>query len=346
MSVFKKYQGKRITPKDKNWSRGTWYLWKRVNGRIIHKALKGADTKEKAEAAARKILDKAFNQAYGLPDTTTTFKEFAEGTYTEYYKQHNVNKVAKNLYVRLLVEHFKSQPLSLITPQDCRNCQQAMLKAGQSPSSVNRIMSTLGKLFTIAGQERIIDHSPMSFVKCLKEPAARDRLLTDEERGRLWHELQKDELLFLLVTLAVHLPLRRGQLIAITPSAVDLPNGSLLITASKGRESRKVPLNSTAIHTLQTMLSMDALPFPLKGTGIRKRWMKVLTRSGISDFKFHDLRKEFASNLIRNNVNPETVRQLFAHSSQRITQAYTHSHSSELADAVRTLDIQQSEVIQ
>lgn len=338
MSVFKKYRGKRITPKDKNWSKATWYLWKRINGRIIHKALTGADTKEKAEAAARKILDKAFNQAYGLPDTTTTFKEFAEGTYTEYYKQNNVNQVAKNLYVRLLVEHFKSVPLSLITPQDCRNCQQAMLKQGQSPSSVNRIMSTLGKLFTIAGEERIIDHSPMTFVKMLKEPDARDRLLTDEERARLWKALETDPMMFQFVTLAVNLPLRRGQLTAITPDALDLENSLLSTIGSKGRMARTVPLNSVAANTLRAMLSSGHLPFPLKETGIRKRWMKLLKKANIENFRLHDCRKEFASNLIRNNVNPETVRQLFAHSSQRITQAYTHSHSSELADAVRTLD--------
>jgi integrase len=346
MSVFKKFQGKRITAKDKNWSKATWYIWQRINGRIIHKALKGADTKEKAEAAARKILDKAFNQAYGLPDTTTTFKEFAEGTYTEYYKQKNVNQVAKRLYVRLLVEHFKNAPLSLITPQDCRNCQQAMLKAGQSPSSVNRIMSTLGKLFTIAGEERIIDHSPMTFVKSLKEPVPRDRLLTDEERERLWTELSKDTLLHPLVTLALNLPLRRGQLLAISPDAVNLSTGQLAVIGSKGRQARLVPLNSIAMTTLAQMKEASLLPFPLGVTGVRKRWMRVLQRSGISNFRFHDLRKEFASNLIRNNVNPEIVRQLFAHSSQQITQAYTHSHSSELADAVRTLDVQESKVIQ
>jgi integrase len=178
----------------------------------------------------------------------------------------------------------------------------------------------------------------MSFVKRLKEPPSRDRLLSKEEWERLWKELELDPLMMRLVLLAVNLPLRRGQLLAITPDAVDLETGQLSIIESKGRKPRSVPLNSTAATTLSQMILEEQLPFPLKETGIRKRWMKVLRRAKIADVRFHDLRKEFASNLIRNNVNPEIVRQLFAHSSQSITQAYTHSESSELQRAVRTLD--------
>jgi integrase len=140
------------------------------------------------------------------------------------------------------------------------------------------------------------------------------------------------------ITLAVNLPLRRGQLLAITPDAVDRQRGLLSVIGSKGRTSRVVPTNDTAMSTLHRMIQDGLLPFPLKETGLRKRWMKALKRANIENLRLHDLRKEFASNLIKNNVNPEIVRQLFAHSSQAITQAYTHTQPEDLARAVRTLD--------
>lgn len=354
MSVFKRYQGKRITAKDKNWPKGTWYVWRRVNGKIVHRALKDATTKEQAEAAERKIIDRAFNQRHGIPDRSTTFREFADGTYTRYAKQKNVNITAKLQYIRLLNEFFGSQILNGITPQDCRDCQEVMTKKGYSASSVNLIMSTASKLFTIAGQEGVMERNPMTFVERKEEPPPRSRLLTEKEKERLWECLEKDELISDLVRLAVNLPLRRGQLLAITPDAIDLSNGLLWAVSSKGRTTRAVPLNNIVLNTLSLMIEKGRLPFPLKD--FRKRWKRLTIAAGINkkdgkrgeNFTFHDLRKEFASNLIRNNVNPNIVQKLFAHSDMRITNVYMHAEMDQLKEAVNTLDekVQESEVVQ
>jgi integrase len=223
-----------------------------------------------------------------------------------------------------------------------------------SRSSVNRIMSTASKIFTLACEEGKLEFNPMRHVTMLEEPPPRSRLLTAEEKKRLWEELEKDTLLLRLVTLAVHLPLRKGQLLAITPDAIDLQNGLLFIVSSKGRGSRTVPLNITAANTFRLMLNEGQLPFPL--TDIRKRWTRITVAAGINakngkrgeNFTFHDLRKEFASELLRRNVNPELINQLFAHSSMQITQAYMHGQLDDLSGAVQKLDpnIQESEVVQ
>jgi integrase len=336
MAVFKRFRGKRIGPRDKDYAKGTWYVWKRIEGRIIHRSIPLAQTKEEAEHAEREIIREVFNKKYGR-GSSETFGSFVERVYRPYFEQHNVNRAAKVLYVRLLSQRFSRVPLSDITPQDCRNVQTIFRKT-YSASTVNLIMSTASKIFNLAGEEGILKDNPMRFVKRVKEPPPRDRLLSKEEWERLWFQLHKDGLLLRLVTLAINLPLRRGQLLAITPDAINLSRGLLFATASKGRADRAIPLNSTALTTLERMLADGEIPFPLKETGLRKRFKKICERAGISNFRFHDLRKEFASNLIRNNVNPEIVRQLFAHSSQAITQAYTHTQPEDLARAVRTLD--------
>jgi integrase len=343
MSVFKRYKGKKITAKDKNWSKGTYYVWRRIGGRIIHKALIGAQTKEQAERAAAKLIEKAFNQRYGIQDSTTTLREFASGKYDAYIEQHNVNKLSKRQYVRLLCEHFKSRLLVEITPQDCRGCQTAMQKKGYAASTVNLIMSTLQIMFRLAGEEGIIDKNPMQFVKRLKEPPPRSRLLTKDEWERLWKELEKDVLLERLITLAINLPLRRGQLLVITEDAIDFAGGLLRVTTSKGRASRIVPLNTIAMSTLRLMSNEGHLPFPLDP---RKRWRRALINAGINkkggtreeNYHFHDLRKEQATSLLRNGVNPEIIRQLFGHSAMKITQKYMMPEMDSMRAAVNTLD--------
>lgn len=56
MSVFRKYKGKRIEPDDPNWELGTWFIWKRIAGEIIHKKLHGVFTEAEAISAERTIL--------------------------------------------------------------------------------------------------------------------------------------------------------------------------------------------------------------------------------------------------------------------------------------------------
>lgn len=335
MAVFKKYKGKRLNPKDKDWSKGTWYVWKRLEGKIIHQSIRSARTKEQAEQAERFLIERMHNRLYGIADHHTCFADFAEGLYTRYVEQHNVNRAAKTLYIRYLTRYLGRRILAEITAQDCRDVQWKLRKQ-MSDSSVNRVMSTLSKIFSLACEQELIDRNPMQYVKSLKEPPPRSRLLTAEEKERLWKELEKDPLMLRLVVLAVNLPLRRGQLLKLTPDSIDTENGVAYVVGSKGREPRTVPLNTAACSTLISMRADGQLPFPLKD--FRKRWWKALRNAKIDNFRFHDLRKEFASELIRKNVNPNIVQKLFAHSSLAITDVYMHSDMDALKQAVNRLD--------
>lgn len=327
-------------------------MHKCIRGRIIHQSIPEAQTKADAEAFEAKMISDLLKRRLGTaPDMS--FAEFADRKYDKYVRQNNVNIGAKLLYIRELKSFFGKMLLADITAQDCRDYQQRRKTSKthdgrpRSVSSVNRETSTLSKIFTLACQEGLLERNPMQYVTSLKEPPPRKRLLTKEEKERLWTELEKDSLLLRLVTLAVNLPLRRGQLLAISPDAIDLSRGCLLATSSKGRDTRVVPLNNTALDILKLMVKDQQVPFPLKD--FRKRWWKALRNAGIEGYRFHDLRREFASELIRQNVNPSVVQKLFAHSSLSITDRYMHSEMSELSAAVHMLDepaTQESEIVQ
>lgn len=369
MGVYKKFNGKRLAnARDKNWSRGTWYVWKRIRGRVIHKALPEAVTKDAADAAEREIVARAFSRRYGVIDDTL-FVDFATNVYLNYVRQKNVNIVAKEHYVDVLIEYLGKTPLMDISPQTLRDVQWKLQRRRLEPrgkdkkkrpeemlskSSVNRIMSTASKIFTLACEEGKLEINPMRHVKMLNEPRPRNRLLSADEKERLWKALESDCLMSRLVTLAVNLPLRRGQLLALSASAVDFTNGVIYATGSKNRAPRTVPLNATATVILRAMISDGQLPFPI--TDFRRRWNRITREAKINfaggkrgeNFTFHDLRKEFASELLRRNVNPELINQLFAHSTMQITQAYMHGQLDDLTTAVQTLDptVQESEVVQ
>ncbi len=136
----------------------------------------------------------------------------------------------------------------------------------------------------------------------------------------------------------MNLPLRRGQLVAITEDVVDFEIEHVFVIGSKGRPPRLVPLNATATKVLRAMIEDKQLPFPVKD--FRKRWHTALRNAGINknggtreeNYHFHDLRSYFASELIRRNTNPLIVQNLFAHTDMSIATVYAQTDDKLLLE--------------
>lgn len=376
MSVFKLYQGKRIAPGHPKYKSARWWVYKRLGkGRVIHETIPEAITKADAEIAERELIRRVFARKYGVAGPEIRFADFADTTYRRYVKQKNTNVTAKETDIAYLIRFFGRRKLvTEVTAQDCRDFQDWLLRkptyendsnrqhGKRSPSSVNRTMSTLKKILNLACEEGFLESNPMRFVAKLEEPPPRRRLLTKDQKGAFWNELAKDPFMFRIAVLGVNVPLRRGQILAITKESVDFENRTVLVVSSKGRASRPVPLNSAALRILTEMCN-DVESGPLitfngrKIDSFKTRWNKLLIRAKINkkggtreeNFHFHDLRTEFGSNLLKRNVNPEIINRLYAHSTMQITQGYIEMLGmGQMFDAVNSLDddIQKSEVVQ
>ncbi len=355
MSVFKRFEGKIITSKHPRFSEARWYISKRVNGQRIYKVVPLAQTKAQAELALRHEIEKLFNAKYGVADSSTTFQKFVDTTYTKYVEQNNVNKKAKEFYCTELKKHFGRMLMTAITPQDCRDYQYKRQKSktrfGEpyAPASVNREMSTLSKIFALACEEGIIDRNPTQHVKQLKEPPPRKRILTDEQKAKVLDEIVKDRFLYRFVTLALNLPVRRGQILAIEKKDVDLEKKLLRIIASKGREARYVHLNRAALDILTEMSAESKGRLflhrgkPVKDIG--KRWRNMLIRAGVNkeggtreeNYHLHDIRLWFSQRLLKRNIHSKTIQGLFGHSHEAITDIYINVDPL-LSDALDSLD--------
>ncbi len=65
---------------------------------------------------------------------------------------------------------------------------------------------------------------------------------------------------------------------------------------------------------------------------------RTCKRAGIENFRFHDLRYDFASSLVQKGCDLYVVRHLLGHRDGRMTQRYAHLRIDNLRKAVETLE--------
>ena len=71
---------------------------------------------------------------------------------------------------------------------------------------------------------------------------------------------------------------------------------------------------------------------------MRHSFETALRKSGIEDFRFHDLRHTFASNLVMEGVDLMTVKELMGHKTLEMTLRYSHLAPNHKMRAVNILD--------
>jgi len=70
----------------------------------------------------------------------------------------------------------------------------------------------------------------------------------------------------------------------------------------------------------------------------------ALEKTGISDFRFHDLRHTFASNLVMSGIDLTTVGELLGHKKLEMTKRYSHLSPSHKTKAINILDRVMSQI--
>ncbi|MBI5417026.1 site-specific integrase [Candidatus Poribacteria bacterium] len=71
---------------------------------------------------------------------------------------------------------------------------------------------------------------------------------------------------------------------------------------------------------------------------IYRAFKQSCKKAGIENFRFHDLRHCFASQLVQNKVDLFRVQQLLGHKDSRMTQRYAYLTSENLQSAVKVFD--------
>jgi site-specific recombinase XerD len=117
----------------------------------------------------------------------------------------------------------------------------------------------------------------------------------------------------------------------------------------KSDKTRYMHLNDTAYNVLfkwkeqSKETAPNALIFPSSRNGQRmdnckSAWKALLKRAEIENFRWHDMRHDFASQLVMKGVDLNTVRDLMGHADLKMTLRYAHLAPENKLQAVKILD--------
>ena len=117
---------------------------------------------------------------------------------------------------------------------------------------------------------------------------------------------------------------------------------------NKAGNTVHLPINSVVMQTLRSWQeqkqagknSLYVFPSPVTGEkldNVNKSWASVLKDAEIKNFRWHDMRHDFASQLVMKGVDLNTVRELMGHSDMKMTMRYAHLAPSSQLRAVELL---------
>jgi len=248
------------------------------------------------------------------------------------------DELATGTYVR--GKSYKNKKGELIEPKRYK----------RSGATVNRYLATLSKLFSIAMKEwRLCERNPVADISKKKEGRGRTRFLTDEERESLLAACQQSAWppLYALVLLAISTGARRGELINLKWTEIDLKNNRAAVLDSKNGDPRILPLVGKALDAIRELKLNNsarseyvfAQPsgFPGPFVHFDSHWYAALELADIKDMRFHDLRHTTASYLAQQGASLLEIADTLGHRTMQMVKRYAHLAQSHKVTAIEKM---------
>jgi integrase len=244
----------------------------------------------------------------------------------------------------MLIKDIK--PAMVENYQDQRLQEPTWCGKRRPPANVNRTITVLKRMFNLAVREELADRNPCWKIKGLTEDNARDRILSAEELARLMSHLPRHAAL--IVHFAYLTGMRAGEIFRLTWDKVDIANRIIRLTATdtKTSESRVLYLCDKALDILAEAGKVRSLGhsrvFTYQGgpiRGIRTAFLKACKKAGLEDFRFHDLRHTFNTNMRKAGLDHSVIMKLTGHKTASMFYRYNMVDSENAREAYRKLEL-------
>lgn len=264
---------------------------------------------------------------------------------------NTVETYAESLKLFLEFLHRMPDPRELETADsdNIREWMEALMEQGRSAAYVNRSLAALRTFYKYCLTQGIISLDPAHHITGPKKAKRLPQVLRDNEVNRLLDNMQeqmqtgenKDINIVRARTIIYILyltGLRASELISLDDSMIDVTTKEIKVTGKRnkqriipfGEELLKVITEYTSIRDLQVKRTDDAFLVNNKGKRVTYEQVRRIVKNNlqtVSSLKKcspHALRHTFATSMLNNDANLESIKKLLGHQSLETTEVYTH----------------------
>jgi integrase/recombinase XerC len=268
------------------------------------------------------------------------------------YSQHTVTAYLNDIgfFESFLCNEYDDDDLIAVNYNQIRAWIVSISDDGISNSSINRKISSLKSFYKFLLKTKQIDSSPLLKHKALKSPKKIQIPFSEKELDMVLNQITykqgfegvRDKL---IIDLFYTTGIRRTELINLKTQNVDLSNNTIKVLGKRNKE-RIIPILPiiesqiknylTERSVIQDIKENEYFFILLKGVKLNDSFVYRLINYYFSNVSEkvkkspHILRHTFATHLLNNGADINSVKELLGHSSLASTQVYTHNSLAEL----------------
>lgn len=297
-----------------------------------------------------------------LPDAIQYFTDYLK--YQKRYSAHTLRSYGDDLqqltdYIAL---QFGEMQLNELTPSIIRSWLASLKDNELASRSINRKISSLKSFFKYHIRTGNLSNTPMTQISSPKVPKRLPVFVKESETETLFQHVEfpgdwKGKTDRLIIELLYNTGLRSAELVSLKENQLD-GSRKIIKVLGKGNKERIIPVSEALITNIRQYVS-DKQQLANEDSGRKhfndgqKDQRLLITESGkplsagyvyravktylaqvttVNKKSPHVLRHTFATHLLNNGADLNSVKELLGHASLAATQIYTHHTIEKLKD--------------
>lgn len=287
-----------------------------------------------------------------LPEAIQYFKDYLK--YQKRYSAHTLRSYGDDLQQLhdYVVTQFGAMRLNELTSSVIRSWLASMKDNELASRTINRKISALKSFFKYHIRMGNIASTPMTQVTAPKVPKRLPAFVKEDETATLFEHVEfpgdwKGKTDRLIIELLYNTGLRSAELVSLKESQLDASR-KIIKVLGKGNKERIVPVSAALVDAIRRYIGEKQQLSGAHGGGSLlvteagkplyagyvyravKAYLTMVTT--IKKKSPHVLRHTFATHLLSNGADLNSVKELLGHASLAATQVYTHHTIEKLKD--------------
>ncbi|MDR1724878.1 MAG: tyrosine-type recombinase/integrase [Bacteroidales bacterium] len=271
------------------------------------------------------------------------------------YSEHTIEAYMTDIlaFESFVAKTFETDDETKISTQMVRDWIMNLSENGITARSICRKIASLRKYFLYLEQKEVITINPMLKILPPKISKRNPVYIQKEDINHILTSPIADDNAFLQLRDLIILELfyatgiRQSEMLKIKERDIDFDNAYVKIWGKRSKE-RIIPLHKDLLNLLQQYISqrkaqnVDCEPLfvdkklnPLTKDKLYNLIKRLLYVSNVEKKSPHVLRHTFATHLLNEGADINSIKELLGHSSLNATQVYTHNSIEDLKKAYK-----------